>query len=265
MARFHVQHADGRLESGARAFIALWELLPGWRWLARLGRLPGMTTLMEWAYRGFLRVRPAFQALARRWDWQPAAAGASALPHELLRELRTDHAGETGAVMIYRGVLAATRDPALRTFAQHHLDTERRHLTQIEQLIPERERSRLLPLWRVSGWLTGALPACAGPTAVYATIQAVETFVDRHYADQVRLIDTLLSAQPGVEPSEPRAAMARELQNLRAVLEQCRLDEVSHRDDAAQHWDGHASAWLRLWQSMVGHGSAWAVALCRRL
>jgi ubiquinone biosynthesis monooxygenase Coq7 len=59
--------------------------------------------------------------------------------------------------------------------------------------------------------------------------------------------------------------MTRELQNLRAVLEQCRLDEVSHRDDAAQRWDGRASAWLHLWQGLVGHGSAWAVALCRRL
>ena len=63
LARFHVQHADGRLESGARAFIALWERLPYWRWLARLGRLPGMASLMEVAYRGFLRVRPAMQ----RW------------------------------------------------------------------------------------------------------------------------------------------------------------------------------------------------------
>lgn len=265
MARFHVQHADGRLESGARAFIALWALLPGWRWLARLGRVPGMTPLMEWAYQGFLRVRPAFQALARRWDRQAAPALASALPHELLRELRTDHAGETGAVMIYRGVLAVTRDPALRAFAEHHLDTERRHLAQIEQVMPRRERSRLLPLWRVSGWVTGALPACAGPRAVYATIQAVETFVDLHYAQQVRQIDTLLSALPGIEPSERSTSMARELQNLRAVLEQCRLDEVTHRDDAAQRWDGRASACLHLWQGMVGRGSAWAVALCRRL
>lgn len=265
MARFHVQHADGRLESGARAFIALWALLPGWRWLARLGRVPGMTPLMEWAYRGFLRVRPAFQALARRWDRQAAPALASALPHELLRELRTDHAGETGAVMIYRGVLAVTRDPALRAFAEHHLDTERRHLAQIEQVMPRRERSRLLPLWRVSGWVTGALPACAGPRAVYATIQAVETFVDLHYAQQVRQIDTLVSALPGIEPSERSTSMTRELQNLRAVLEQCRLDEVSHRDDAAQRWDGRASAWLHLWQGLVGRGSAWAVALCRRL
>ena len=67
LARFHVQHADGRLESGARAFIALWERLPYWRWLARLGRLPGMASLMEIAYRGFLRVRPALQRRARRW------------------------------------------------------------------------------------------------------------------------------------------------------------------------------------------------------
>lgn len=63
LARFHVQHADGRIESGARAFIALWERLPYWRWLARLGRLPGMASLMEIAYRGFLRVRPTMQ----RW------------------------------------------------------------------------------------------------------------------------------------------------------------------------------------------------------
>ncbi|MFO0512458.1 MAG: thiol-disulfide oxidoreductase DCC family protein [Gammaproteobacteria bacterium] len=63
LARFHVRHADGRLESGARAFIALWERLPYWRWFAVLGRLPGMATLMEIAYRGFLRVRPTMQ----RW------------------------------------------------------------------------------------------------------------------------------------------------------------------------------------------------------
>jgi ubiquinone biosynthesis monooxygenase Coq7 len=67
LARFHVQHADGRIESGARAFIALWERLPYWRWLARLGRLPGMTSLMEIAYRGFLRVRPTMQRWAGKW------------------------------------------------------------------------------------------------------------------------------------------------------------------------------------------------------
>ncbi len=66
LARFHVQHADGRVDSGARAFLALWATLPGWRWLARLGRLPGVPTLMEGAYRLFLVFRPALQRVVRR-------------------------------------------------------------------------------------------------------------------------------------------------------------------------------------------------------
>ncbi|MCE2714820.1 MAG: DUF393 domain-containing protein [Acidibacter sp.] len=66
LARFHVRYADGRIESGARAFIALWERLPYWRWLARVGRLPGVATLMEMAYRGFLRIRPTIQRWAAK-------------------------------------------------------------------------------------------------------------------------------------------------------------------------------------------------------
>jgi predicted DCC family thiol-disulfide oxidoreductase YuxK len=66
LARFHVQHADGSVDSGARAFLALWATLPGWRWLARLGRVPGMPTVMEAAYRAFLVFRPALQRLVRR-------------------------------------------------------------------------------------------------------------------------------------------------------------------------------------------------------
>lgn len=276
-ARFHVQHADGRMESGARAFLALWALLPGWRWLARFGALPGVAFLMECAYRAFLRVRPGMQGLARRWEQRQATinpvapeqrvanTSTGSLPLQLITELRTDHAGETGAVMIYRGVLAVSRDPHLREFAQHHLETERRHLALIEQVLPAQGRSRLLPLWRLSGWLTGALPALAGPRAVYATIQAVETFVDRHYADQVAQIDTLLNAAASARPpnATPTQDDTAALISLRALLEQCRLDEVAHRNDAAARWDRNPSWLIRLWQALVGRGSAWAVSLCR--
>jgi predicted DCC family thiol-disulfide oxidoreductase YuxK len=66
LARMHVVEPDGTVVSGARAFIALWRRMPGWRWLARLASVPPAPWLLEGAYRGFLRVRPALQARARR-------------------------------------------------------------------------------------------------------------------------------------------------------------------------------------------------------
>lgn len=68
MARFHVQHPNGELLSGAQAFLALWAALPGWRWLAFAGRVPGAAWLMERTYRLFLRWRPTLQRWAARLD-----------------------------------------------------------------------------------------------------------------------------------------------------------------------------------------------------
>ena len=42
--------------------------------------------------------------------------------------MRSNHAGETGAVWIYKGILTVSRDPAIRLFAEHHLATEQTHL-----------------------------------------------------------------------------------------------------------------------------------------
>ncbi len=186
---------------------------------------------------------------------RPRPLDASPLPSRLVADLRTDHAGETGAVMIYRGILATTRDAAVRSFAQGHLATEAAHLAAIEQLLAPRHRSRLLPLWRAAGWLTGALPAWGGPRAVYATIEAVETFVDHHYTEQIEAIDRL-------DPARAQAS----LQALRAQLHSFRADEIDHRDDAAARFDRHAapaSPLLRVWIWAVGAGSRGAVKICR--
>ena len=61
MQRFHVITSDGSIVSGAAAFVHLWEQLPGWKNLARFGRLPGMLTLMEFGYKTFLSFRPKLQ------------------------------------------------------------------------------------------------------------------------------------------------------------------------------------------------------------
>jgi predicted DCC family thiol-disulfide oxidoreductase YuxK len=68
LTRFHVRGRDGELLSGAQAFLALWAALPGWRWLARVGRLPGMPWAMERIYRLFLRWRPTLQHWASHLD-----------------------------------------------------------------------------------------------------------------------------------------------------------------------------------------------------
>jgi ubiquinone biosynthesis monooxygenase Coq7 len=179
----------------------------------------------------------------------PPRSDRAALPPWLVAELRSDHAGETGAVMIYRGILAVSRDPAVRDFAARHKATEQGHLDLLDGLLPPADRSRLLPLWRLAGWLTGALPALFGPRAVFATIDAVESFVDHHYQAQIDRLDA-----------------ERILPEIRALLERCRLEEVHHRDEAREAGEGpRYSAALRLWGRIVGAGSAGAVAAAKRI
>ncbi|MFM9990412.1 MAG: demethoxyubiquinone hydroxylase family protein [Burkholderiaceae bacterium] len=169
------------------------------------------------------------------------------LPAWVFADLRTDHAGEVGAVCIYQGVLRFARDPALRSFAEHHLITEQKHLRLISAWLPSSRHSRLLPIWRLAGFLTGALPALFGPRAVYATIEAVETFVDHHYEEQI----LALASQPA-------------LSDLRQTLLDCQADEVAHRDEAAaSRGSDRSSVLLQAWCAMVGAGSKAAVALIR--
>ena len=182
------------------------------------------------------------------WKASEVLTTFSEQPRWLQQELRSDHAGEVGAVMIYRGVLAISRNSSVRQFAEAHLCTEQKHLKLMEDIVPVAGRTRLLPVWRLMGWLTGALPALFGPRAVFATIEAVETFVDQHYEQQiVRLY-----------PEGPYDA-------LRQVLVDCQADEVSHRDEAAGLALPKRNVILRLWCAVVGSGSAAAVVAAKRV
>lgn len=168
------------------------------------------------------------------------------LPRWLIAELRTDHAGETGAVEIYRGILALTRDEHLVAFARAHMQTELSHLEEISRLVPPARRSILLPLWKLLGWLTGAIAVMLGRNATFTTIEAVETFVDRHYQAQV---DRL--RQEGCEPA------------IMDLLDRLRRDEVHHRDDARNRRTSTPTRSLKAWTGLVGAGSRVAVHLAR--
>lgn len=225
---------------------------------------------------------PVFGAVMRAPDDEPPALPIEALPLPVLRELRSDHAGELGAVWIYRGILAVGRDAELRAFAQHHMEAEEAHLAFFETQLPKRWHTRLAPLWRLAGWLLGAAPAVLGPTAVYRTITAVESFVDHHYALQI----DMLEAHPGHAW-------------LRERLQAFRDDELAHRDDAARRALGAAAGasgasaaagasaataaarvvrvageahpgqapgpMARIWMMIVGQGSALGANVARRI
>jgi ubiquinone biosynthesis monooxygenase Coq7 len=180
-------------------------------------------------------------------DTEPLPA-VEMMPAWLVAELRSDHAGETGAVMIYHGILTVSRNPAVREFAERHKATEQGHLDLLDRLLPPSHRSRLLPIWRVAGFLTGAIPALFGPRAVWATIDAVESFVDHHYQAQIDRLDA-----------------ERLLPDIRALLEHCRIEEVHHRDEARELGDRPPGALLRFWTMLVDRGSKAAVAAAKRV
>jgi ubiquinone biosynthesis monooxygenase Coq7 len=167
----------------------------------------------------------------------------------LKQELRSDHAGETGAVYIYKGIIAVAtllKNQELIRFAKKHGATEAEHLQLIEAVLEKKYRSRLLGPWRIAGWLTGAMPALFGRKAVYATIDAVETFVEQHYQDQINYLKT----HGGHE-------------QLLDLLIRCQADEIDHKNEARSKASPSVPWVLKAWCSMVGSGSAAAVLLAR--
>ena len=165
-----------------------------------------------------------------------------------VRDLRSDHAGEHGAVAIYLGMLRVTRDDGLRRFARRHLLAEKRHLRFFDTWLPRHGKSRLLPVWWLAGWTLGAGSALFGPRAAYATVAAVERFVEQHYNEQI--------AHMGERPA---------LADLALILERFCADEVHHREDALKHANARPSIALKVWEAVVSGGSAIGVIVARRV
>ena len=61
------------------------------------------------------------------------------IPNYLLPHFRSNHAGETGAVYIYKGILMVSRDPEIRKFSLEHLNTESQHLKLIEEALEKKK------------------------------------------------------------------------------------------------------------------------------
>lgn len=151
----------------------------------------------------------------------PARPGASSATR-LAEILRVDHAGELGAVHIYRGQRAVLRTARgqgnLAADLQATEAHEARHLARFDALLTEHQTrpTLLAPLWRVAGFALGAGTALMGDKAVHACTEAVESVIEAHYADQV-------------------AELRDRSPDLAAELSVFRDEELAHRDDALAH------------------------------
>src|SRR5258708_16316311 len=108
------------------------------------------------------------------------------------RILKVNHAGEHGAVNIYRGQSLASkwRAPAilhdLLTFQSH--EEGHRSLFFAEMQRRGVRRCRSYHLCGIGGWLLGVTTGILGPSAVAATTVAVESVVLHHLEAQLHAL-----------------------------------------------------------------------------
>ena len=192
------------------------------------GSSPGVSTILELSYKINYRYYSLMNKLLESF-------------------LRSDHAGEVGAVYIYKGILSIAKDPALVEFSKRHLETEKEHLRKIEEVLPASKRSKLVGIWKVAGYLLGFLPSLLGPRIVFATIEAVESFVEDHYEEQLKY----LRAQ-----NDPDQALID-------LLQSCQDDEIEHKNESAIKKRSTPGFLLNFWMKIVGWGSSSAVKVAK--
>jgi ubiquinone biosynthesis monooxygenase Coq7 len=160
----------------------------------------------------------------------PVRPGPRAARARLNEILRVDHAGELGAVHIYRGQRAVMdAAPGRERISGQLADMESHeavHLARFDRLLTDgRVRPTLMaPLWRAAGFALGAGTALMGEKAAHACTEAVESVIEAHYAGQIA---ELASREP----------------QLAAELSQFRDEELAHRDQAVAEGARQAPAY----------------------
>lgn len=202
----------------------------------------------------------AYQSKDAAWYW-------------LDQELSSNVAGETGAVHVYKGALAASHyvrplPRAALDFCHEHQHTEGQHLALFTSLVPNSKRTRLLPIWRVAGWMVGFLPtAFAGSKGLYVTVEAIESFVEEHFQEQIQTLENEKTYQDKDQQQQQlqQQVVAPELLK---ILQYCCADEVHHKEEAAAkllQGDHTKEWWMGPWSKIVHWGSATAAEIARRV
>lgn len=162
--------------------------------------------------------------------------------------IRVDQAGEFGAKRIYAGQLAVlgSGGPGAKAIA-HMAAQEERHLAFFDEIIARRgvRPTALHPLWNAAGYALGAVTAAISPEAAMACTVAVETEIDRHYAQQLEAL--------GAHDPE-----------LSDAIRDFQAEELEHRDHALDAGAERAVGYP-LMSAVIRAGCRAAIALTQRI
>ena len=181
----------------------------------------------------------------------PPRPGRDAVRRRLAEMLRVDHAGELGAVHIYRGQRAVLgRAPGRERIVEQLAEMESHeavHLARFEELLTERgvRPTLLAPVWRAAGFALGAGTALISERAAHACTEAVETVIGGHYAEQVE----------EVRDREPELA---------ATFAQFRDEELEHLDTAVAEGAREAPGY-RLLSAIIKAGCRAAIQVTEKV
>jgi ubiquinone biosynthesis monooxygenase Coq7 len=169
------------------------------------------------------------------------------MPPSLARMIRVNQAGEYGATRIYAGQLAVLKGTPAEDALREMATQEQEHLQKFNRLIIEGEiRPTLLqPLWHVGGYALGMITALMGEKSAHACTIAVEEVIDDHYQSQLKELGNTHTP-------------------LRDLIEQCRQDEVAHKEIAIEK-GGHEAPAYDLLSATVKLLSRTAIWLSERV
>lgn len=181
----------------------------------------------------------------------PPMPGEDVRERRLAEMIRVDHAGEYGAVQIYRGQRAVfdrieSKGHTTRLLAEME-EGEQEHLKTFDRMIAERgvRPTLMAPVWRVAGFGLGAVTALMGEKAAHACTEAVEEVIEEHYGDQ----------------SEKLRGVDAELKH---VVDKFRADEIAHKETAIEQGARHAPAYPVL-SAVIKFGCRAAIRISEKI
>ncbi len=157
----------------------------------------------------------------------------------IARIVKVNHAGEYGAIRIYRAQIWVARYlyPDIVDFLENTLNHEINHCALFRDAMPPRQARpcRIMSLWGNGGFILGFLTALMGRQGIWVCTAAVEAAVHRHLEDQLFYLGN------------------KDLQ-LHQLIKDIQEEELSHLHHAQAHITKHTH-WSRFLNALISNAT----------